>query len=40
MADKPTTVRRDRIGQSIGRLGRAEMAQLDLALVIVMGLAD
>ena len=40
MADKPTTVRRDRVGRPIGRLGRAEMAQLDLVLMIVMGLAD
>jgi len=40
MADKPVTVRRERIGRRIGRLGTEEMAQLDAALAFVMGLAD
>jgi mRNA interferase MazF len=40
MADKPITVRRERIGQRIGRLGAAEIAQLNVALALVMGLAD
>jgi mRNA interferase MazF len=39
MADKPTTVLRDRIGRHIGRLDRTELGRLDLALAIVMGLA-
>jgi mRNA interferase MazF len=40
MADKPVTVRRDRIGQKIGRLGRQDMARLGIALAFVFGLAD
>jgi len=40
MADKPVTIRRDRIGQSIGRLGNQEMTQLSAALAFVLGLAD
>jgi len=40
MADKPVTVRRERIGQRIGRLGAAEIARLNVALAFVMGLAD
>ena len=40
MADKPVTVRRDRIGQKIGRLGDQDMARLGIALAFVMGLAD
>lgn len=36
MADKPVTVRRERIGQ----LGAADMAPLNVALAFVMGLAD
>jgi mRNA interferase MazF len=40
MADKPATVRRERIGQRIGRLGPADMARLSAALAFVMGLAD
>ena len=40
MADKPVTVRRDRIGTSIGRLSDAEMARLNVALAFVMGLSD
>jgi mRNA interferase MazF len=40
MADKPVTVRRERIGQRIGQLGAAELAQLNVALALVTGLAD
>jgi len=40
MADKPTTIRRERIGQRIGHLGAADMARLNVALAFVMGLAD
>jgi mRNA interferase MazF len=40
MADKPVTVRRSRIAQSIGRLGESEIGRLNVALAFVMGLAD
>ena len=40
MADKPVTIRRDRIGQRIGQLGAADMGRLSVALAFVMGLAD
>lgn len=40
MADKPVTVRRDRIGQAIGRLSAEDVGRLDVALAFVMGLAD
>jgi mRNA interferase MazF len=40
MADKPVTVRRDRIGQKIGRLGSQDMARLGIVLAFVFGLAD
>jgi mRNA interferase MazF len=40
MADKPVTVRRERIGQRIGRLGNQDMARLSAALAFVLGLAD
>jgi mRNA interferase MazF len=40
MADKPVTVRRERIGQRIGQLGSADRARLNVALAFVMGLAD
>ena len=40
MADKPVTIRRERIGRQIGRLGAAEMSRLNVALALVMGLAD
>ena len=40
MADKPVTIRRDRIGQRIGRLGNQQMTQLSAALAFVLGLAD
>ncbi len=40
MADKPVTVRRGRIGQSIGRLDAGDVGRLNIALAFVMGLAD
>jgi mRNA interferase MazF len=40
MADKPVTIRRERIGQRIGRLGASDMARLNVALAFVTGLAD
>ena len=40
MADKPVTIRRERIGQKIGRLGNQDMARLNVALAFVLGLAD
>lgn len=40
MADKPVTVRRIRIAQSIGRLGDGDMQRLNVALAFAMGLAD
>jgi mRNA interferase MazF len=40
MADKPVTVRRERIGQKIGRLGNRDMARLGIALAFAFGLAD
>ena len=40
MADKPVTVRRERIGQRIGQLAAADRARLNVALAFVIGLAD
>jgi len=40
MADKPVTVRRERIGKKIGHLGEPEIARLGIALAFVLGLAD
>jgi mRNA interferase MazF len=40
MADKPVTIRRERIGQTIGRLAAVDIARLNVALAFVMGLAD
>ena len=40
MADKPITVRRQRIGRPIGRLAPADIRRLDTALAFVIGLAD
>ncbi len=40
MTDKPVTVRRERVGQLIGRLAAADVARLNVALAFVMGLAD
>jgi len=40
MADKPVTIRRERIGPPIGHLGHKDMGRLNIALAFVMGLAD
>ena len=40
MADKPVAVRRERIGQRIGRLDNQDMARPNAALAFVPGLAD
>ena len=40
MADKPVTVRRERIGRPIGRLAAGDLGRLNVALAFVMGLAD
>ena len=40
MADKPVTLRRERIGQKIGRLSGPDMARLGTALAFVLGLGD
>lgn len=40
MVDKPVTVRRERIGQVIGKLTTDEVVKLDAAVAFVMGLAD
>lgn len=40
MLDQPVTVRRERIGQIIGRLTSEEVVRLDTAVAFVMGLAD
>lgn len=40
MADKPVTIRRERVGQSIGHLGDEDVTRLNVALAFVMGLAD
>ena len=39
MADKPTTIRRGRIGPAIGHLTVQDMTRLNTALAFVMGLA-
>jgi mRNA interferase MazF len=40
MADKPVTVRRERIGRLVGHLDDKDIARLNIALAFVMGLAD
>ena len=40
MADKPVTIRRTRIGRTIGQLDPRDIARLNIALAFVMGLAD
>ncbi len=40
MADKPVTVRRERIGRRVGRLDEKDISRLNVALAFVMGLAD
>ena len=40
MADKPVMIRRERIGQTVGRLSGEDVRRLNVALAFVMGLAD
>jgi mRNA interferase MazF len=40
MADKPVTVRRERIGRHVGHLDAKDISRLNIALAFVMGLAD
>lgn len=40
MADKPVSIRRERVGGRIGALDEKDLARLNVALAFVMGLAD
>jgi mRNA interferase MazF len=40
MADKPVTIRRERVGKVLGSLSVEEMRRLNAALAFVLGLAD
>jgi mRNA interferase MazF len=40
MADKPVTIRRERLGRQIGHLDEKDITRLNIALAFVMGLAD
>lgn len=40
MADKPVTVRRERVGDRIGRLSPLDLRRLNAAIAFCMGLAD
>jgi len=40
MADKPVTIRRERVGRQIGHLDDEDISRLNVALAFVMGLAD
>jgi mRNA interferase MazF len=40
MADKPVTIRRERIGRQIGHLDDKDVGRLNVTLALVMGLAD
>lgn len=40
LADKPVTIRRERVGRRIGSLDDKDVARLNVALAFVMGLAD
>jgi mRNA interferase MazF len=40
MADKPVTIRRDRVGRQVGRLDDKDLAKLNIALAFILGLAD
>jgi len=40
MADKPVTIRRERVGRAIGHLDSTDIARLNIALAFVIGLAD
>src|ERR1700685_1897724 len=40
LADKPATIRRERIGRQVGHLDDKDIARLHVALAFVMGLDD
>jgi mRNA interferase MazF len=40
MADKPVTIRRDRVGRQVGHLDDKDLAKLNIALAFILGLAD
>ena len=40
MADKPVTIRRERVARAIGHFDNADIARLNVALAFVMGVAD
>jgi len=40
MVDKPVTVRRERVGVTIGRLSPTDITRMSAAIAFVMGLAD
>jgi mRNA interferase MazF len=40
MADRPVTIRRERVGRRIGSLDEKDIARLNVALAFVVGLAD
>lgn len=40
MADKPVTIRRERVGSRIGILDETDLQRVNIALALVMGLAD
>ena len=40
MADKPVTIRRERVGRRIGSLNENDIDRLNVALAFIMGLAD
>jgi mRNA interferase MazF len=40
MADKPVTIRRERVGRRIGRLDAKDVGRINVALAFVLGLAD
>lgn len=40
MADKPVTIRRNRVGRTIGSLEPDDLRRLNIALAFVLGLAD
>jgi len=40
MADKPVTIRRERIGRLVGHLDDKDIGRLNIALAFVMDLAD
>lgn len=40
MADKPATIRRERVGRRMGSLDEKDVSRLNVALAFVMGLAD